>query len=384
MAKARSKASTADNSARVSPVSSNRKSREEALFSAYLEGSSIRAAAAQLGIPKSSAQVIIAKMTAANGGSLPPKPKAEPAPEPVIAEAPFIAKTVPGSHHEYPDLYPSGFEECARNIELAPVSSDVIRVLAIGDSHDHPGIKDKRRFAAIGRLAARERYDWLLHIGDSTDMNSLCHHVKNDTFRARHKPSFQQDIDSLAEALAAIEDEMPRSYKPRKHICLGNHETWAEHFEDKNPELQGTLVGPLLTVYESHDWSHTPFAQMATIGGVDFVHAPLGIMGRPAGGKNVESTIANDAIKDLVFGHTHRFNDIMRPKYGAKRGVRIVNCGSSMPPGYVGDYARFTPNFMSYGLTELVIQHGQIQQVQFRPLENLYRELGLGDVKKAA
>lgn len=159
---------------------------------------------------------------------------------------------------------------------------------------------------------------------------------------------------------------MPKSYRARKHICIGNHETWAETFENNHPEVQGSLMGRFLTVYESHGWSHSPFGQMANLAGVDFTHVPLGIMGRPYGGKNVESTVANESLRDLVFGHTHRFNDIIRPKLGAKRGVRIVNCGSSMPAGYVGDYARFTPNFMSYGLTEITIQHGQIQQVTFR------------------
>ncbi len=322
-------------------------------------------------------------MAAADHGKI-QAPKAAPAPEPVVESAPFVTKTVPGSHHQYPDLYPQGFEECARNVELAPVSSDVIRVLAIGDSHDHPGIKDKRRFAAIGRLAARERYDFLVHLGDSTDMNSLCHHVRNDTYRARMKPVFQQDIDSLAEAWAAISDEMPKSYRPRKHIVLGNHENWTWIFEDKVPELRNTLVGPLTTVYESHDWSWTPFGQFASVGGVDFTHAPLGIMGKPYGGKNAEATLANEALRDIVFGHTHRYNDIMRPKLGAKRGVRLINAGSSMLPGYVGEHAAFTLNFMSYGLVELMIADGQIKESRFLQLDRLYKDLGLGDVLKAA
>lgn len=166
MAKSRTSARAADNSASVSP--SNRISKDQLLYQAYLEGSSIRSAARQLGIPTTTAQLIIKRMAAANGNQLPPKP-VSPAPTPAPAPAPFVAKSVPRSHHEYPDLYPDGFNECARNVELAPIGSDPIRVLAIGDSHDHPGIKDKRRFSAIGRLAVRERYDWLIHIGDSTD-----------------------------------------------------------------------------------------------------------------------------------------------------------------------------------------------------------------------
>lgn len=325
-------------------------------------------------------RLVIAKALDAANGNTPKastakskKPKS-PANDPT---APYVARHVPGSHHEYPNLYPDGFAKCARNVELAPVSSDVIKVLAIGDSHDHPGIKDKTRFAAIGRLAARERYDWLVHIGDSTDMNSLCHHVRNDTFRARSKPTFQQDLDSLAEAWLAIEDEMPRSYKPRKHITIGNHEGWAWTFEDKVPELQGSLVGPLLNVYESHGWSWSPFGQFAMIGGIGFTHAPLGIMGKPFGGKNVENTLANESLHDVVFGHTHRFNDVTRPKLGAKRGVRIVNCGSSMPPGYIGDYAKYTPNWFSYGLTELAIKSGHIISVRFLAFDELLPELGL-------
>jgi predicted phosphodiesterase len=371
------------------PSSSSREQREQALLQAVADGAKLKPADRASGFSDDEASRIISTATGAK--KIPPRRAKSKSVEQEPVAAPTITKPenkstrrAAGTHDEYPDLYPEGFEECASNIELQPVSSDTVRVLAIGDAHDHPGIKDKRRFAAVGRLAARERYDWLMCIGDSTDMNSLCHHVRNDTWSARMKPTFDQDMDSLAEAWLAIHDEMPKSYQPRRHITLGNHENWAVKYEDDHPEVQGTLVGRLITVYESHGWSWSPFGQTATIAGVDFTHAPLGIMGRPYGGKNVEQTVANEVLRDLCFGHTHRFNDILRPKLGARRGVRVVNVGSAMPPGYVAEHAKYTPNFMSYGLTELTIKNGHLICVRFLPFETLYADLGLGDLRKAA
>jgi hypothetical protein len=75
------------------------------------------------------------------------------APAVVRLEEAKSASRSAGERDEYPDLYPYGYDECARNIELAPISSDPVRVLAVGDAHDHPEIKDKRRFTCMGRQA---------------------------------------------------------------------------------------------------------------------------------------------------------------------------------------------------------------------------------------
>ena len=95
-------------------------------------------------------------------------------------------------------------------------------------------------------------------------------------------------------------------------------------------------------------------------------------MGRPFGGINVEGTIAHWATHDVVFGHAHKDNVIKRSKLGDRNFIRVVNVGSSMPEGYVGDFARNTPAGLSYGVMGLLIYGGHIQSTRFVPMRELY------------
>jgi hypothetical protein len=90
-----------------------------------------------------------------------------------------------------------------------------------------------------------------VNVGDAGDWHSLCRHEPNETQNARLKPSFRLDIASFAGAWMILEDELPRSYQPRKHITLGNHEDWAWQFENLNPEMRGHCIGPMTRVFES-------------------------------------------------------------------------------------------------------------------------------------
>ena len=271
-----------------------------------------------------------------------------------------------------PDIGP---RETPKYRVIAP-EGKFLRVLAIGDSHDHPGIPDKSRFSLMGRYAAQEQPDVIVHIGDFLDLHSLCSHTREDTYAGKGKPSFQQDIDSAAEAMAAFEAELPAGYRPRKHITLGNHEDRAWRYENANPATVGQLTGQVENLFESHGWTHQRFGHWTLCGGVLFTHVPRTIMGRPVGGKTVENTIANDSTRSLVFGHTHRFNTVRRAKYGYNHGVTVVNVGTSMPPGYVADYAEGLPTAISYGICELVIFDGHIQSATFRTFRELEYRLG--------
>lgn len=264
----------------------------------------------------------------------------------------------------------------------APVSSKPIKVLAIGDSHDHPGIPDKSRARLIGLHAAAIMPDFIVHLGDASDANSACHHVRDNTFRARFKPSFEQDLDSFSAFWVELNAPIA-GLKIRKHITLGNHERWWYDYEDEHPACQGMVTSRLEGILKEHGWTFTQFGEFYYLGGVGFVHAPLNIMGKPI---SDERTIARRwSIHDTVFGHTHKWADQKDFKIGPQNSVRVINVGSSMPEGYVGDYAKYCPNAYDYGVAELVIFDGRIQgvrQVTMRELEHLYG--GHGTSRRAA
>lgn len=271
-----------------------------------------------------------------------------------------------------PDISP---RETPKYRVIAP-EGKFLRVLAIGDSHDHPGIPDKSRFALMGRYAAEERPDVILHIGDFLDLHSLCSHTREDTYKGKGKPSFEQDIASAAEAMAAFEAELPADYRPRKHITFGNHEHRAWRYEDINPASVNLLTGPLTNVFESHDWTWQSFGHWTMIAGVGFTHIPRNIMGRPVGGKNIGNSIANEATFDIAHGHDHRANVTKRAKYGYNNFVTIVGLGTSMVPGYVADYAEGLPTGYDYGVNDLTIYEGHIQSATFRTFRELEYRLG--------
>lgn len=265
---------------------------------------------------------------------------------------------------------------------IAGQDKPTLRVLAIGDSHDHPAIPDKSRFALMGRHASAERFDIILHIGDWLDMHSLCFHTRDETYKGRQKPTVEQDLRSGAESMAAFEAELTGGadgWRPRKHIVLGNHEDRAHRYEDQHPAMMGQITGQLENIFESHGWTHQKFGHWTMAGGVGFTHVPRTIMGRPVGGKTVENTLANDTTFDIVFGHTHRHNFVKRAKHGYSNSVRVLNLGSSMPPGYVAEYADGLPTGYDYGVVDMVIFDGAIQSAAFRSwreLEIRYGRMG--------
>lgn len=263
----------------------------------------------------------------------------------------------------------------------APVSRQHIRVLAIGDTHFHPGLPQTLRcMALIGHHAAATRPEHIVHIGDGSDWNSVCRHTKNDTYKARQKPSIRQDLDNFSENWDALNAPMDAAgVTSSRHYTMGNHDAWLETFEDLTPEVKGMATGERDRTLARAGWSWTAYGEFYFLGGVGFVHVPLNLMGKPAGGATPENSIATQATHDIVFGHTHRFNACRRVKMGYANQVTVVNTGGAMPEFYVGDYAQNTQGAaMTSGVLDIDIFDGRIQSqrlVTMRELEKRYGHL---------
>jgi len=271
-----------------------------------------------------------------------------------------------------PDLAP---REAPKYRKIGPPDG-VVRVMVIGDAHDDPRIPDKSRFALMGAHAEATRPDVILSIGDFIDFASLSTHEREDTYKARGKPSFMEDMASAVDALQVFEAQLSPDYHPRKHITFGNHEERCERAEDIDPKARGMYVGQRDTLFESHGWTHQAYRHWTVIGGVGFTHAPQSIMGKPLGGKNVENTVANDTTFSVVFGHTHRYNYVRRPKQGYANSVTVVNVGCAMPHNYVPSYASALPSGFSYGVVDMMIEGGEILSAPLRTFRELTRMYG--------
>lgn len=245
------------------------------------------------------------------------------------------------------------------------------KVLYFTDTHDTP-YQDKSHLYHIAKHIKDSKPDVIVHGGDLWDCLSLCHHVPNQSYKARRKPTLKQDLDSLHEAAQILTEESGRS---DFHYTLGNHENWMYQFEDKNPEIFGFAQEAFDAIFKSLKWTVHPYTRYVDLYGVNFVHAPISIMGKPRGAENLAAISANKAVKDVVFGHTHRWADYKMAKDGNDVWIRAINGGCSMPDGYRPDYAT-GPLGWFYGLVEFTIEYGKIQddvkQISLKTLRERY------------
>lgn len=238
--------------------------------------------------------------------------------------------------------------------------SSKLRLICIGDAHDSPALPDKSRFAHIGAYIRAVKPDVVVQVGDFATLDSLSNFIPNASYSGREKPVFQDDMNSFDQALSALAIE-----GPERHCTLGNHEQRLFQFEERAPEAYGMMRATLQDVFARHGWTFSPYGEITLYGGVGFVHTALNRLGQPYGGRAVESAIAADALHDLVLGHTHTEQRHRAAKLGGNNYVQVINVGCALPQGHVEDYAKHALTGWSYGITDMTIQHGHVQDYRF-------------------
>ncbi|MBB3175428.1 hypothetical protein FHR90_003283 [Endobacter medicaginis] len=264
-------------------------------------------------------------------------------------------------------------------IGATPVTSPRT-TLVIGDSHFHPAITPltMRAMTLVSLHAAAIQPEHLVHIGDGGDWSSVCRHVRNDTWKAREKPSLRQDLDCFRENWIQLNRALDEHGVAvgKRNYCWGNHDAWLSTFEDDHPELKGLATGELSEILRDSGWSATDYGEYYFIGGVAYTHVPLNGMGRPVGGQTGENTVAMQSSRDTVFGHTHRYAMARRPRMDGVIGTTL-NCGSSMPEYYVGEYAQLSQGrALDYGVLEVVDFDCRIQSHRFVTMRELEARYG--------
>jgi predicted phosphodiesterase len=251
---------------------------------------------------------------------------------------------------------------------------DYTSVCVIGDSHDSPHLKDKRRFTWIGRHINETKPDHVVQIGDLLTMDSCSRHEEWGTISGRKKPSFLADLESGEQALSLLDGEL--TYDPEKHVTLGNHEHRVKLWENAHPEVEDDFYCRVTGLMHDHDWSTVDYGDWVFIDGVGFTHAPFNTMGKPYGGKQPENQIANDAIHSIVFGHTHVANVKNAKKIGLNKKITILNVGSAMPDKHVEAYAKHNTTGWTYGVFDLILKDGEILDHSFMSMFKLQLKYG--------
>lgn len=244
-------------------------------------------------------------------------------------------------------------------------------VIAIGDTHDQPGMP-KDRFKWIARHCVAVMPHRIVQIGDFCSWDSVSTHEAPGSVGHAMRPSFKTDLESCEEAMGLFFKEIKDLNIPME-LTAGNHEDRVQRFENKNAETVGTLYMQFEELCARYRWRLHPYGQWLFIDGVGFTHVPKNIMGKPYGGQNSENQIANHATHSIVFGHTHRSTFRKTPKIGLNNSIEVLNLGSAMPDGYVAKYAGTATSGWSYGIYELSIRSGHIMSHRFIDMSELQR-----------
>ena len=117
--------------------------------------------------------------------------------------------------------------------------ADETKVIAIGDTHDQPGMA-KDRFKWIGRHVVATMPHRVVQIGDFASWDSVSTHDAPGSVSHAMRPSFKADMESCEEAMCLFYKEIKDLDIPME-LTAGNHEDRICRFENKNPETISTL-----------------------------------------------------------------------------------------------------------------------------------------------
>ena len=182
-----------------------------------------------------------------------------------------------------------------------------MNLLVIGYPHAHPDY-DNSRFTTLGKYIAREKPQIIVCIGDMADMPSLSSYDRGTKgFEGRR---YKKDVSAVIDAQKKLFTPINRvrGYKPKLHMCMGNHEDRIVRAVNTTPELDGA-IGLHDLKYEDFGWKVTPFKRSVVIQGISFSHYfTSGVAGRPISSVHIGHALVTKLHCSAVQGHSHLFN----------------------------------------------------------------------------
>lgn len=143
-----------------------------------------------------------------------------------------------------------------------------IRIIVIPDTQVKPGVPlDHMTWA--GKHIQERRPEVVIHMGDFCDMGSCSTYDEKGSLAAEGR-SIEDDLASSREALKLLNKAM-HPWRPRKILCLGNHENRLERYVNANPQHRKTYADDPFG-YEAAGWEVHPFLKPVHVAGIKFVH----------------------------------------------------------------------------------------------------------------
>ena len=183
----------------------------------------------------------------------------------------------------------------------------------------------------IGKLIVDVRPDVVIHLGDHADMPSLSSYdVGKRSFEGRR---YSADIEAANRAFDALNAPLKsyndrrremkeRKWKPRRIICLGNHEDRINRATNDDAKLHGLISTDDLN-YAAHGFEVVPFLKPIEVDGIWYCHyyaAPF--TGRPYGG--TAATRLKTIGHSFVMGHQQTLDYSVRFLTDGTQQIGIV------------------------------------------------------------
>ncbi len=224
------------------------------------------------------------------------------------------------SQNDRPVVADEATEEHVQSRRLAPTQT-------MGDSHlgvRHIVLPDMQikegvpmeHLEHIGNYLVEKQPDLILNIGDMADMPSLSIYDKGKLqFENRRYVDDIRAVRRGMEMLMKPIDDYNRTakvpYKPRKVMCLGNHEYRIIRTVQNSPEFEGKFLMTDLG-YEEAGWEVIPFLVPIEIDGVEYCHYfTSGVMGRPV---SSAAALLRARQKSATMGHVQSTDIAMHQK----------------------------------------------------------------------
>lgn len=217
-----------------------------------------------------------------------------------------------------------------------------MKVLVISDTHIVPSNPLPNLWKLLGEYCVKTKPDVIVHLGDVADLSSL------SWLKAARGPyTIEQEIDCVREHLEAFSQalldynktrrQMKKAiYKPRKILCLGNHDVRQDN----------TFIDELFTDF---GWEVYPYQDIVQIDGVNFSHCMR------KGLSDVMCTTAQELLENwhgnIVVGHGHHKD--YAESYSLATCEQIVALKSPVFNLNEPDWAKQTFFKWSRGFTEI-------------------------------
>jgi len=218
-------------------------------------------------------------------------------------------------------------------------------ILVIPDSHAQPG-HEPIHMAPLGRWIVQQRPEYVIHLGDGADMESIMtHHSKYSAEMQRYDEDIRAFIEADKALWAPLEEynlaqqrNRKRMWFPNSIYLIGNHEQRIERLAHDQPVLLGKVGLDDLQLEKR--WNNVvPYRVPAYVGGIGFTHnVASGIMGRSLGQPNLARKVAQKQKMSWVVGHDHTF-DVHVDKTGDGRKFITFSAGCFLPPTWEAEYA---------------------------------------------